>query len=165
MQNHYEQFTVGEGLLRTVNYSGMLSNAGLTNEQVSVALANELGSKSYLFDDAVGLLAMLETVKENYDIEILTFGQAEFQQLKISREPLLKNIPVNVTLEPKALFIAKTFAAQTNGVLVDDKPGQHLPANWLEIHIDRTATTYEKPQDIGEGIIRITSLDDVVGCI
>jgi hypothetical protein len=165
LQGHYFDYTVGDGLLRTVDYDAMLADAKLTKGQVQEAVESKLRGKSYLYDDAKQLVAVLQELSKQYDVGILTFGQKDFQQLKIEHEPTLNGIPTFITLELKARYIAANFEAHPSGVLVDDKPGQSLPSGWLEVHIDRTAKHYEKPDHKEVGVIRITSLSDVIDCI
>jgi len=162
--NHYLDIATGEGRLKTIDYSTLLANAHVTAESVRVAMQKQ-ATNNYIFDDARTLIKKLPQIQNIYDIAILTFGQPLFQTLKIEHAPEIADIPVYITQQLKNAFIKQHFMDRPHGVLVDDKFGQELPLGWLEIHIDRTAKSYEAPERKGDDIVRITNLGDVVDCI
>lgn len=163
--NHYFDMTSGEGRLRGINYDKLLSDAHIAEKSVRRAAKKQMVHKSYIFDDAQALIDKLPLVRQTYDVAILTFGQPPFQNLKIEHTPEITGIPVYITQELKTEYIQQHFFDRSYGVLVDDKFGQQLPAGWLELHIDRTAKQYQSPRRLGDNIVRITSLDDVIDCI
>jgi hypothetical protein len=156
----YDAFTFGEGKLRITDYDRMLSNMNVTDQAVRAHLTQISENKSYLFDDAIGLLGQLVVIQEKYEVMILTFGQESFQQLKLDYSPELTGLPAHIIQDTKAKYIRQTFVDRT-GVLVDDKAGQELPAGWTELHIDRTVAGYQTPVGEAPGVIKITDLSDV----
>lgn len=163
--NHYTDLAVGEGRRMSIDYDALLVDAHVAAEPIRLAAKEQLVQKSYIFEDALTLLAQLSQIKQNYDVAILTFGQVAFQNLKIEHAPELTGIPIHITEQLKNEYISQYFSDRPGGALVDDKPGQELPDGWLEIHIDRNTSQYASPVWETQTIVTITSLNDVLGCI
>ena len=98
---------------------------------------------------------------EHKDLAILTFGDVEYQNYKISHCRVLRalKLPVHVVMEPKRLFLEREFAAQT-GVLVDDKHPLNLPNGWTHIWINRELSL-KSPTELSDGVWQISSLSQL----
>lgn len=155
----YEAYTVGEGRLRHTDYQRMLSDYSIANDDVIRELDEISAGKNYLHADALELLDRLTVLKARYDVAVLTFGDPDFQSLKLRLVPELDQIPRYIVQELKADFIAREFYDRV-GILIDDKPDQHLPPGWREVHIDRLNpdAPVVPPAD---GTLRITDLRDL----
>ena len=131
--NHYADFTSGVGQSRKIDYDSLLAHAHIAAEPVRQATKDQLGQKSYIFDDARILIKELPHIQKSYDVAVLTFGQVAFQNLKIEHAPEIASIPIHITQQLKNNYIKQNFMDRPGGVLVDDKPDQELPSGWIEI--------------------------------
>lgn len=96
---------------------------------------------NYLYADSADFVNSLK--RSNYQPSILSFGERKFQLAKIT--PTLKLLSLessNVTVvnRRKGEHIAELHKGQS-GALVDDVPDQQLPKGFIEIHLNRNATT------------------------
>lgn len=156
----YDEFLVGEGRLQMVDYSKILAATGAKHDIIRKNLTEICAKNQYLYDDAQRLLSNLGTLQQVYEVQIITFGENDYQNLKLSLLPELKNIPKHIIQELKTDYISTHFNGGV-GMLVDDKYGQDLPAGWAEIHLKRQQK-YEKPATLESSVYEITSLDDVL---
>lgn len=108
---------------------------GLDSLKINTIL-EDMRSLSFMFVDSH---AALKYAESKYLVEILTFGDMEHQQLKVSTEPKLKAYDIHIVQQHKKEFLANL---EGNNILIDDKDLQsQMPENTLFIHIDREATT------------------------
>ncbi len=121
--------------------------------KVTEAIRPALKTQNFVYDDA----KLLFRWQRKYPVRILTFGATWHQQYKLSFAPQFKDIPVDITLQPKGKFIAEKFKGST-GWLIDDKYNGGLPDGFTEIHLVRTAQT---PIEKNDGKITVNSLKSV----
>lgn len=93
----------------------------------------------------------------DYEVRVLTFGPEWVQRWKLVFMPMVKDVPIDITLEPKEAYIAREFAGRT-GFLVDDRLTHSLPDGFTEMYITRESTIQNSQED---GIIYINSLTQV----
>lgn len=119
-----------------------------------------------LYPDVWPLLSRPGRVADtSIDIAILTFGNTQYQKLKISSLPPLTPLPAHITQEPKRDYIARNFPNRA-GWLVDDKPNQNLPDGWGEIHLDRgDRQLVFGPKRAAPGTARICGLGQIGAAI
>lgn len=87
---------------------------------------------SFLFPDINSVLDMVEEGR------ILTYGNAPYQQFKLSFCPELKSVPTDIILIDKGAYISEHYDAAQSIVLVDDKQlAATLPGNVTFIRLDR----------------------------
>lgn len=101
-------------------------------EKFSVAARNEYAN-AFLYPDVT------DDIVRSID-EIVTFGGAEYQRLKLFVSPRLQNIPHRITLKHKSDLIAETYGRQPV-ILIDDKPiGNTMrpPARFIQIIRDQS---------------------------
>lgn len=132
----YDTFSTGAGRLRRTEYLRLLAHYQVDENAVAAAVRAIAMDRDYLHADARDLLANIDRIRRDRDIEILTFGDPALQRLKLSLVPEVATIPAHVVGELKAGFIARTWPDRT-GMLVDDRPDQNLPIGWRECLIDR----------------------------
>lgn len=155
----YESFLKDEGRLQMIDYNKILGQTGVAKEVIWQNLQKIAAGKDYLFDDARQLLGQRKKLEEKFELAILTFGQEQYQRLKLNLVPEIADLPQFIIQTLKTDFISSKFAGR-RGVLVDDKFGQQLPDGWVEIHIDRQEN-YVAPVQLDDNIYRVTSLMDV----
>lgn len=125
------------------DFNGHMTAHGLKSADMWDIL-DALPHKRYLYDDSAAFIRMLRA--DGYDPSILSFGERRFQEAKI--RPVLAaltsssqkieghGLPFEVVFRPKREHFAD-IRPGGHGVLVDDRPDQHLPAGFTEIHLDR----------------------------
>lgn len=124
-------------------------------DQVATAVRPLLADKNFLYPDVAELSKWQK--RADYQIRILSFGGDWFQKFKISFCPDIADLPRDIILEAKNIFIARTFAG-AQGFLVDDKRNPDLPPGFTEVWIDRQSDVQKIKKD---GIIIINSLTQV----
>ena len=164
-KHSYEHYSLGSGKTLYIDFNTLMEDTNIERQKILDALKNISRNKSYLFDDAKILLKALPQLQDRFDVAILTFGQTFFQQLKLDYTPEIKQYPAYITDQLKTEYIKENFANRPSGVLVDDKPDQNLPNSWTEINVDRRASNHLQPEEINDGIFRITQLDDAIALL
>ena len=92
-------------------------------------LHEKMRSIDFLYKDAHNALSLTD--------EILTFGNAPYQRLKLSLCSELRNIPVTIIQEAKGPYITAHYTAPV--MVIDDKHLEDEVPEWCEfILIDRT---------------------------
>jgi hypothetical protein len=102
------------------------------NEAIA-ELHSTLPETHFLYDDATEVTAWQQ---KGYEVRILSFGEAQIQQFKLSFCPELEAVPKDIILTPKPAFIQHHFANR-QGYLIDDKTEVGLPKGIKQIHILR----------------------------
>jgi hypothetical protein len=146
----------------SIDYELLITDFNYSNNVIKNKVMQIMRLKSYLFDDARSFLEHLQNLSSSFDVAILTYGQNHFQQLKINHTPELLRIKTYITRQSKSEYIKENFSERPRGVLIDDKPDQKLPDNWIEIHIDRSQKVYNTPVKVRKNCWRITNLKDIL---
>lgn len=159
--NNYEDYCRGQGndKLRYVDLDGFISEYGISFENIVSQVDKDFNLQDYLFADAAIAYGLFESHQDNFDFAVLSFGQEKFQNLKISRCNLPKDIPVYITQQAKTDFI-NYYLSDRHGALIDDKLGQDLPRKWTEVHINRS-NKLTGPAKIGKNLYQISNLAQV----
>lgn len=159
IDKHLHLLAVGTAnQLRYTDFAQLLKNLKIDSEVFYAHIAQSVTPNQFILADAVPFLEWAHNQNE-FELGILSFGQPEFQTIKIEISPLVSSLSRMIIMTRKNDYIFETFA-ERQGILLDDKPDQNLPAGWTEIHIDRKADSHKKPLKINEGIWQITNLDD-----
>lgn len=155
----YSTFSVGSGRTRHTDFQAMLAAHHITAPEVARALGSVAAGHDFLYSDARELLSDPAALQEQYDVEILTFGDENFQAMKIGLVPQLESMRAHIVHELKADYISRALPGRS-GVLVDDTPHQELGAGWIEVNIDRTRAPHA-PIELSPTIFRISDLRDL----
>ncbi len=119
------------------DFEGHMRSYELDPEPMWRKLEDLFKETDYLYPDSVSF--MTELIDDGFQPRILSFGEKRYQRAKIMPklaqlgDGRLGTIPVFTTMERKREFLELNHPHET-GVLVDDKPDQHLPANFVEIN-------------------------------
>lgn len=122
------------------DFAAHLQDCGIDPDEAATLLtASPLADGRLLMAGAAQLIERLRMA--GYSLEILTFGDVYYQRLKAALCPVLRDIPINSTLQPKAMFLAD----KGDCVLVDDKNiASELPANvrfyWVQLEAGTSVT-------------------------
>ncbi|MCA9330491.1 hypothetical protein KC957_00430 [Candidatus Saccharibacteria bacterium] len=156
VDDHHDQIDDVHRLYRHRDHYGL---SGLEWEVISAevrarAIAEDV---DFCYPDVHPFLARLAS--QDVDVRLLTFGDAEYQLYKIGlcRELARYGLPVIVVDEPKADYLEREFPG--GGTLTDDKYPLGLPSGWRHELIDRSGRF--SGAELGPGVVRISSLDDI----
>lgn len=153
LKDKYPKYVLSRHDQQMVSFELLLNQSGIPGEELASSITKMIKKKksNYLFSDAVEILEELDNFAHDYEVEILTFGDKQFQNLKAGPVELIKQIPIKIISEPKAMYIKREFSGY-RGALIDDKPDQQLPLGWIEINLLRSsrprAVIYEKTNNI-----------------
>lgn len=149
------------------NYSSLTAHMAshLTQFETAVKQVAKRAILTLIYPDVWPLLRgdLMRTVGQPAHLAILTFGDPQYQRLKIDSLTPLHHMSTHIVQEPKRDYITRNFPHRT-GWLVDDKPGQNLPHGWGEIHLDRSAAR-QYPQKMGDNITQICELGQIADAI
>lgn len=161
LTENYLSFSVSNGDLRMVDYNMMIHNLGVSKKDLSLFLSKiiRLEINNYIYPDGIEFLMNIQSLSDKYDVEILSYGNYEYQSLKMNNVPKLDHIKKYIVDEPKSIYIKRTFPDH-RGLLVDDKPNQSLPKGWVEVNIDRHISE-SKITKVGTNVFKITKLTDI----
>jgi len=130
-------------ILGGYDFAAHMAAHGLDPAQMWEVL-DTLRHEDYLYDDSATFIGRLRA--EDYNPRILSFGEQRFQEAKIrptlttltGDDPKAQHqcLDYEVVSRPKSEHLADILPGE-HGVLVDDKPDQHLPPGFSEIHLDR----------------------------
>jgi hypothetical protein len=145
---------------RVADYDNSLETLRVPKTQLEKELLHSITPDLLLYDDVKDFVGSLKKQKL-YDYKVLTLGEPWSQQLKVKLCPFIGDLILEVVNIRKNQYIAKKYAARC-GILVDDVHNQELPANWLEVHVDRKHSSI-KPIKLIDNCWRITNLNDMKG--
>jgi hypothetical protein len=109
-------------------------------------ILDTLTHQDYLYEDSIAFIRTLRA--DGYDPRILSFGEQRFQEAKIrptltaltGSDPKAQSqhqrLDYEIVSHPKSEHLASIVPGE-HGILVDDKPDQHLPLGFTEVHLDR----------------------------
>jgi hypothetical protein len=132
-------------ILGGYDFAAHMTAHGLDPAQMWNVLST-LTHKDHLYEDSVEFIRVLRA--NGYDPRILSFGEQRFQETKI--RPTLtaltgsnpksqsqhQHLDYEIVSRPKSEHLTYNLPGE-RGVLVDDKPDQHLPLGFTEVHLDR----------------------------
>lgn len=159
----YSHFLAGEGRLQLIDYQALLAEAGVRHDEVVRSVMKVTAGKQYLYEDAKKLLEQRAVLEISYEVAVLTYGEAQYQQIKLDLVPEIADLPHFITQRLKTDFIAKQFIDR-QGVLIDDKPDQDLPKGWTEVHINRQ-DGYDIPHKVSESVYEVYLLTDFLNLL
>lgn len=122
--------------LRFYNFFDHLKNLNIDNSEFEKAIINKLSTNKYIYDDVPDFISFLENYIKPKSIQILTFGENRFQNLKYSCSSEILNINYVDTIENKSIYIKRHFKGKV-GIIIDDKPIESLPSNFQQILLAR----------------------------
>jgi phosphoglycolate phosphatase-like HAD superfamily hydrolase len=132
-----------------------LQDLGMDAEEVIDKVTPVLQKQDFIFPDVSELKEWQK--RPDYEIRVLTFGPEWVQSFKLRFAPEIAQLPLDMILEPKNEFIARTYPRQ-GGLLVDDKRNPQLPPSFKEVWLNRDHTMQNAQES---GMICINSLNQV----
>ncbi len=145
--NDYHDVQDALGLLRLYRHEEhILDKTGLSWDMLSGEIEKIVKNESldFCYPEVHKFVAELSD-KENVEIRLLTYGDADYQRFKIGLCKHLRGIPIHVVHEPKGEFLEKHYNHDTTrGVLIDDKAPLIMPSNWQHLWINRKGRTKPK---------------------
>jgi hypothetical protein len=142
--------------LRHTDFTAVLQKLEIPQNEAYLEITKAVPPNSLLLPDVPDFLDWIQG-QTIYEPRILSFGQKDFQQLKLATCPTLGWLPADIILERKNTFIQRMFSQQS-GALIDDKPRQSLHNNWIEITINRTMPSVRQPRRKTSNVWEITTL-------
>ena len=140
------------------DFSSLLSD---NNVDIKV-LANKIKVmypfSDFLLPDSYNLLKYLD--EHEYMVQILTIGDKEYQKLKVIFCPKIQKYKVDIISYAKYKYINLNYK-NTAGVLIDDKPNQHLRSDWYEIYVNRSTHNIQKYTNNKKNVLEVDKLDKV----
>ena len=76
-----------------------------------------------------GVFELINWIRERGEVRVLTFGPENYQSLKVSLCPSLKDVEVIITGEEKSAYFNTLTDKSAEIWMVDDKPIRNLPEN------------------------------------
>lgn len=139
LKENYPKFVLSKYDQQMVVFQLLANQSRVPEAELAMSITEMIKNKpdNYLFFDAVDILSDLNQFAHGYEVEILTFGDNQFQAIKTDPGELIRKIPIRIISEPKSEYIKREFS-DYRGILIDDKPDQQLPEGWLEINLLRS---------------------------
>lgn len=131
----YKSFYITESGLSHYDFYAHLGILALSATTVENAIIEYITGKDYLYDD---VRPFLNSLPPHTEAIVLTYGEDRFQRFKYKISGL--EMPIFTVLEPKGPWLARKFGPQ-KGVMIDDRPVADLPANFINIIIDRRSSS------------------------
>lgn len=145
--DEYHDVQDTQGFLRLYRHEAhILEKTGLSWDMLSGEIEQAVKNESLDFCYAEVHRFVAELLASNdFDIRILTYGNADYQRFKISLCKHLQALPIHVVHEPKGKFLNKHYNHESiRGVLIDDKAPLVMPQNWQHLWVNRNGRSKPK---------------------
>ena len=135
-QARQTKFYVYRGKLYFYDFSAHMKNLGLDVERIYRQITD-----SHLADGRLehqGVLRLINFLRGLGQVQVLTFGAEDYQSLKISLCPSLRNVKSIITDQEKGVFFRSHSHLPGEVWMIDDKPIDNLPAsvNFIQASMD-----------------------------
>lgn len=117
------KYDFGDGVRHSSRFFYTLRSYGIDSVEAEALLSKQLKSKDLLYPDAIIFLDWLK--KKNISPTILTFGDPETQEFKMSLIPQIHHFDRVVVQQPKQHYLKNL--AKHDAILIDDRPVNDLP--------------------------------------
>lgn len=147
------KFDFGDGVRHSTQLFHALRSYGIDSIEAEALLLKKLKGIDFLYPDAAKFLDWLE--KQKIKPTIITLGDPETQDFKISLIPRLRNFDRIVVQEPKEDYLSRL--PKHEAIIIDDRQVNNLP-KWCKgvmVTRKRTAENYD-----GKVIKSLTELID-----
>lgn len=148
-----KKFASGGSSRGALQYFHTIRSYGIDPAEAEALIFKRINNKDYLYKDAVQFLDWLEG--QGIKPTILTFGDPETQDFKMSLIPRIRSFEKIIVQEPKQDYLKKL--AKHDAILVDDKPVVQLPQWCRGVLLARKPSTTTYP---GKTITSLTELID-----
>lgn len=152
MLRNRQKFKFGGSRRGCLRYFYTLRSFGIDDNQARELIFKRLNGKDFLYKDAKKLLTWLK--QQGIEPVILTFGDKETQEFKMSLVPEIAGFKKVVVQEPKQNYIKSL--PKHDSILIDDKPVEDLP-DWC-----RGVLILRRPQVAAHGSQTILSLTELI---